>query len=119
MYQSSVGDHTLKHILSTCSVNYGVITGPEWNQTEVNTVAWDIVKSLLKGLQNLHEGKTCDTSGNSFPSKFKSVVHRDIKLKNIGVKRNADGHVSYIYFIFTFGTINILIKFSTDDVFLT
>ena len=84
-----------------------MITGPEWSQTEVNTVAWDIVKSLLKGLQNLHEGKTCDTSGNSFPSKFKSVVHRDIKLKNIGVKRNADGHVSH-----NFKTINIPKKFS-------
>ena len=69
-------------------------TSPEWSQKEVNDIAWDVVKSLLKGIQNLHGAATSPTSNGSFSSYFKCVVHRDIKLNNIGIKRNADGHVS-------------------------
>ena len=57
-------------------------------------MAWDIVKSLLKGLQNLHGAQTSNST-TSFSKYFKCVVHRDIKLNNIGIKRNADGHVSW------------------------
>ena len=32
------------------------------------SVAWDITKSLIKGLQNLHEARTVSSNGHNYAS---------------------------------------------------
>ena len=80
----------------------------EWSQHKANTVAWDIAKSLVKGIQNLHEARTAVANGHNYAAQFSCVVHRDIKLKNIGIKTNADGHFYAI--IADYGLSAVLLK---------
>ena len=89
----------------------------DWTQEEVNSIAWDIFKSLLKGLQNLHEGKTNSSAGFKFASKFKSVIHRDIKLKNIGIRRDADGKFYAVIADFGLSTVELETDIKKSDIF--
>lgn len=68
----------------------------EWSQNYVNDIAWDIIRSLVKGVETLHTGWGCADIAAGYGKFIQSVVHRDIKLKNIGVKKDSDGAVSLI-----------------------
>lgn len=109
-------DFFLNNILSACSLDYGVIEISDWTQEEVNSIAWDVFKSLLKGLQNLHEGKTNSSAGFKYASKFKSVIHRDIKLKNIGIRRDADGKFYAVIADFGLSTVELDADIKTSDI---
>jgi serine/threonine protein kinase len=67
----------------------------DWSQKEVNDIAWDTVSSLLKGVQTLHTAWGVAEHAYGYGKYIKSVVHRDIKLKNIGIKKDSDGGVRY------------------------
>ena len=105
-----------KNIFSACSLDYGVIEISDWTQEEVNSIAWDIFKSLLKGLQNLHVGKTNSSAGFKYASKFKSVIHRDIKLKNIGIRRDADGKFYAVIADFGLSTVELDTDIKKSDI---
>jgi len=79
-----------------------------WDNGQVIQIVWHIVSSLIQGLRQIHFPPKWPTDAPEFIKYVECVVHRDIKNKNIGVKKTPDG--TFCCVIADFGLSSICIN---------